>query len=155
MEIMCWQPSTELTNLRQAMNRLFENTFATPTRLYNVFSLDKSIPINMYHTDNELIVKAILPGVKAKEVDTTITGNTLSIKGEAKSTEEIKRENYLYREHRHGTFHRSITLPSGLNTDKAEASFDDGVLTLTIPKSAQVKPKSIKVKAKNIIEDKK
>ena len=68
---------------------------------------------------------------------------------------KIKREDYLYQEHRYGTFSRSVTLPSGLNTDKAEADFDDGILTLTIPKSEETKPKQIKVKAKGVIESKK
>jgi len=68
---------------------------------------------------------------------------------------KIKREDYLYQEHRYGTFSRSVTLPSGLNTDKAEADFDNGILTLTIPKSEEIKPKQIKVKAKGVIEGKK
>ena len=90
-----------------------------------------------------------------EEVDITITGDTLTIKGETKVKEEVKREDYLHQEHRYGAFTRSVTLPSGLDTDKAGASFEDGILTLTIPKSEQVKPKQIKIKAKGAIEGKK
>jgi len=109
----------------------------------------------MYHTDIEVMVKVALPGVKPEEVDITITGDTLTIKGESKVEKEIKREDYLYQEHRYGTFGRSVTLPSGLDSDKAEANFENGILTLTIPKSEQIKPKQIKVKAMGVIEGKK
>ncbi len=153
MSIMCWQPFTELMSLRQAMDKLFEDSFVTPSRIS--FGPSTGIPIDMYHTANDVVVKAILPGIKPEEVDVTITGDTLTIKGETKAEEEVKREDYLYQEHRYGAFSRSVTLPSGLNTDKVEANFDNGILTVTIPKSEQVKPKSIKVKAKDIIEGKK
>jgi HSP20 family protein len=153
--MMRWQPFSELISLRQAMDKLFEDSFVTPSRLLNTFGPGVTTPIDMYHTANEVVVKAALPGVKPEEVDITITGDTLSIKGETKSEEEIKREEYLYQEHRYGTFSRSVTLPGGLDSDKAEASFDDGILTLTIPKSEQIKPKQIKVKAKGVTEGKK
>ena len=84
-----------------------------------------------------------------------ITCDTLIIKGETKAEEEVKQEDYFYQEHRYGAFHRSVSLPDGLNTDKAEANIDGGVLTLTIPKSEQVKPKQIKVKAEGTTEGKK
>jgi HSP20 family protein len=108
----------------------------------------------MYQTANEVVVKAALPGAKPEEVDITITGDTLTIKGEAKVEEETQREDYFYQEHRYGAFSRSVTLPSGLDSDKAEASFENGFLTLTIPKSEQVKPKQVKVKPKGAVEGK-
>ena len=155
MSIVRWQPFTELMSLRQAMDRLFEDSFVSPSRVLGAFGPDVTTPIDMYHTDNDVVVKATLPGVEPEEVDITITDDTLTIKGEAKADEEVKREDYLYQEHRYGTFSRSVTLPSGLDTDKAEADFENGVLTLTIPKSAKIKPKQIKVKAKGVIEGKK
>ena len=72
----------------------------------------------------------------------------MTIKGESKAEQEVKREDYLYQERRYGAFSRSVILPSGLKSDKAEATMEDGVLTLTIPKAEEVKPKAIKVKAK-------
>ncbi len=141
MSMVRWQPFPELKSLRQAMDKLFEDSFVTPSRLLSTFGPSMATSIDMYHTANDVVVKAALSGVKPEEVDITITGDSLSIRGETKAEEEVKRENYLYQEHRHGTFSRSVTLPSGLNTDKAEASFDNGILTLTIPKSEQVKPK--------------
>ena len=155
MSMMRWQPFTELLSLRQAMDKLFEDSFVTPSRILSIFGPGMGIPVDMYHTANDVVVKATLPGVKPEEVDITITGDNLTIKGEAKAEEEVKREDYLHQEYRYGAFSRSVTLPSGLDTDKAEANFDNGILTLTIPKSEQVKPKSIKVKAKGIIEGKK
>jgi len=153
---MRWQPFSQLMSLRQAMEKLFEDSFVTPSRILTTFGPGMATPIDMYHTaNNDVVVRAALPGVKPEEVDISITGDTLTIKGETKAEEEIKREDYLYQEHRYGAFSRSVTLPSGLDTDKAEASFDNGILTLTIPKSEQIKPKQIKVKARGIIEGKK
>ncbi|TET39812.1 MAG: Hsp20/alpha crystallin family protein [Dehalococcoidia bacterium] len=94
-------------------------------------------------------------GVRKKEVESTITGDTLTIKGETKATEEVRREDYLYQEHRYGAFTRSVTLPSALQSEKAEANFENGILTLTIPGAEEAKPKTIKVKTKGVIEGEK
>jgi HSP20 family protein len=146
--IIRWQPFTELMNLRQAMDGLFDYGFITPSRFFSTFASDMATPVDMYHTADDVVVKAALPGMKPEEVDITITDGTLAIKGETKGEEEVKKEDYLYREHRYGTFSRLVNLPAGLNTDKATATFDDGILTLTIPKTRKAKPKEIKVKTK-------
>jgi HSP20 family protein len=104
--------------------------------------------LDVYQTPSEVVVKAALPGAKPEDVNIDITGDTLTIKGERKAEQEVKRENYLYQERRYGAFSRTVVLPSGLKSDKAEATMEDGVLTLTIPKAEEVKPKAIKVKAK-------
>ena len=129
MSMMRWQPFPELMSLRQAMDKLFEDSFVTPSRLLSTFGPSIATPIDMYHTANDVVVKAALPGVKPEEVDITITGDTLTIKGETKAEEEVKREDYLHQEHRYGAFSRLVTIPSGLDTDKAEANFDNGILT--------------------------
>jgi HSP20 family protein len=148
MSIVRWQPFSEIMSLRQAMDKLLEDSFVAPYRFSIVPSAGLAVPINMYQTDREVVVKAALPGIKPEEIDVSITGDTLTIKGETKSNEEIKRENCLYKEHRYGAFRRSVALPDGLKSDKAEAVFDQGVLTLTIPKLEKTKPKSVKIKAK-------
>jgi HSP20 family protein len=148
---MRWDP---FADVRQAMDRALEESFR-PLRVLRGFEEIAPLPIDIYHTPNEVVVKASLPGVKPEDVDITISGDTLSIKGETKTEEEVEREDYLYQERRYGSFSRVITLPGSLQTDKAEATFENGVLTLTIPKLEEVKPKSIKVKAKGVIEDKK
>ncbi len=94
------------------------------------------------------MVKATLPGLKPDDVTIDISGDMLTIKGETKAEQEVKKEDYMYQERRYGAFSRSVILPSGLRTEKCEATMEDGVLTLTIPKAEQVKPKAIKVKAK-------
>ena len=143
MSMVRWEPFRELMGLRQAMDRLFEESFIRPSRIMSLFGEEAQPPIDMYQTTKEVVVKAALPGIKPEEVDITITGDTLSIKGETKSTEEVKREDYLYQEHRYGAFSRSIKLPADLKTDEAEATFENGVLTLTIPRSEEAKPKTI------------
>ena len=147
VSLVRYRPFTGMANLRQAMDRLFDGRFFAPYRLFT-FETGDITPIDMYHTEKEVVVKATLPGVKPEEVDISITGDTLTIKGETKAEEKIERKDYLYQEHRYGAFHRSVALPSGLKTDKAEANFENGVLTLTIPKAEKVKPKQIKVRAK-------
>ena len=95
-----------------------------------------------------MVVKVSLPGVKSEDVEIIVTGDTSTIKGETKVKEEVKRDDYLYQGHRYGAFCRSISLPASLNTEKAEANFENGLLTLTIPRAEEAKPKMIKVKTK-------
>jgi HSP20 family protein len=137
------------------MDRLFEESFVRPSRILGLFGEEAQPPIDMYQTPSEVVVKATLPGVKPDDVEISITGDTLTIKGETKASEEAKREDYLYQEHRYGAFSRSITLPPALQSEKAEATFENGVLTLTIPRAEEMKPKTIKVKTKGVIEGEK
>lgn len=145
--IIRWEPFREIMSLRQAMDKLLEDSFVTPSRLIGTFGLNVATPIDIYQTANEVVAKAALPGVKPEEVDITVTGDTLNIRGETKAEEKVEREDYLCQERRYGAFSRSVVIPVQVNTDKAEATFEDGVLTLTIPKAEAVKPKQIKVKA--------
>jgi HSP20 family protein len=106
------------------------------------------LAVDMYETDESVVVKTAIPGVDADEISVSVTGDTLTIRAETKEEAEIERENYLRRERRFGSCCRSVALPGGLEADKAEADYTDGVLTLTFPKAEEVKPKSIKVTAK-------
>lgn len=110
--------------------------------------------LDVYQTPNEVVVKATLPGLKPEDVGIDITGDTLMIKGETKAEEEIKKEDYLYQERRYGAFSRTVVLPNGLKTDSADATMEDSLLTLTIPKAEEVKPKAIKVKPKEKTKEK-
>jgi HSP20 family protein len=154
MAIVRWQPFSELVSLREAMDRLFEDSFVRPS-LPAVFGEATWAPVDMYQTDKDVVVKASLPGVKPEEVDISITGDVLTIKGEHKEEQEVKEKNYFRKELRYGTFSRSLQLPVAVETGKAEAIFENGVLTLTLPKSEEAKPKQIKVKTKKVIEGKK
>jgi HSP20 family protein len=148
MAIERWHPFTELMSLRQAMDRLFEDSFVRPSRALGALGEVVAPTLDIYQTPSEIVVKAALPGVKPEDVSIDITGETLTIKGESKAEQEVKREDYLYQERRYGAFSRSMVLPGGLKSDKAEATMEDGVLNLTIPKAEELKPKVIKVKAK-------
>jgi HSP20 family protein len=109
---------------------------------------DLSVPIDVYETDDNFVVKAELPGLKPEDVDISITGNTLTLKGEFEEEQERERGNVHVQERRFGRFYRSIGLPTNVNTDAAEANFDDGVLKVTLPKTEQAKPKRISVHGK-------
>ncbi|MGB5926077.1 MAG: Hsp20/alpha crystallin family protein [Dehalococcoidia bacterium] len=155
MAIERWQPFSELMSLRQAMDKLFEDSFVRPSRALAALG-EVTVPaLDVYQTPDEVAVKATLPGVKPEDLSIDITGDTLTIRGETKAEEEVKKEDYLYQERWYGSFSRSVVLPGGLKTDKAEATMEDGVLTLTIPKAEEVKPKPIKVKAKEKPKEKK
>jgi HSP20 family protein len=151
-DLIRWEPFREMMTLRDAMDRLFEDSFVRPSRLLWPELGRGELPIDMYQTANDVVVKASIPGLKPDEVDISITGDTLTIKGEHKEEKEAKEQDYLYRERRYGAFSRSLTIPVPVKTDKAEATFENGVLTLTLPKAEEVKPKQIKVKAKAAIE---
>ena len=132
----------DLLSLRQAMDRLFEESFVNP-RTWQ-FGEGQLVPVDVYATNGEVVVEAILPGVKPEEVDITMEGNTLSIAGDTAAIAP-DREGVLLQEIRRGRFIRTLTLPAGLEPDKATATFEDGILTLRIPKAEQVKPRQIKI----------
>ena len=141
-----WEPIREMMTLREAMDRLFDDAFTRPLSLRDG---GWSTPaIDMYQTDNDVIVKAALPGFKAEDVQINVTGDVLTIRGEMKHEEEQKDKSWHIREQRWGSFERSVSLPTNVVSDKAQADFDNGILTITLPKAEEVKPKTITVKAK-------
>jgi HSP20 family protein len=152
MDLVRWDPFREMTSLRDAMDRLFEESFVRPSRFWPDYLGRGELPVDMYQTANDVVVKASLPGVKPEEVDITVSGDTLTIKGEHKEEQEVKQEDYFRKERYYGAFSRSLILPVQVQSDKAEAVFEDGILTLTIPKVEEVKPKQIKIKTRKVIE---
>ena len=140
-----WEPAREMMTLREAMDHLFDDAFTRPLTLRDGWSAPA---VDMYQTDDEIVVKASLPGVKADEVQINITGEILTIKGETKQVEEKKDKAWHMREQRWGTFERAIALPTEVTADKARAEFENGILTITLPKAEEVKPKIINIKAK-------
>lgn len=144
-KLVRWQPMNDLVSLRDAMDRLFEDSWVSARGLGAPAGWSE-LAMDVYETANDVVVKAVVPGIKPEEVDITLTGNVLSIQGQSKEESETKDKNYLRRESRYGSFSRSLELPAGLQTDRAEARFDNGILTITLPKAEVVKPKTIKVK---------
>ena len=141
-----WEPVREMMTLREAMDRLFDDAF---TRPINLRDGGWSAPaVDMYQTDDEVVVKAALPGFKTDEVQINVTGDVLTIRGEMKHEDENKDKAWHIREQRWSSFERSVALPTAIVPDRAEASFENGILTITFPKAEEVKPKTISVKAK-------
>jgi HSP20 family protein len=141
-----WEPAREMMTLREAMDRLFNDAF---TRPFSLAEGNWSVPaVDMYQTDNEIVVKAALPGIKSEEVQINVTGEVLTIKGEVKQKEEVTEKAYHLREQRWGAFERSLVLPTDVIADKAKADFENGILTITLPKAEDVKPRSITIKTK-------
>ncbi len=140
-----WEPAREMMTLREAMDRLFDDAFTRPLSLRDNWSAPA---IDMYQTDDEIVVKVSLPGIKPDEVQINVTGEVLTIKGETKQQEEKKEKAWHMREQRWGSFERSVVLPTDVVSDKAKAEFENGILTITLPKAEEVKPKVINIKAK-------
>jgi HSP20 family protein len=143
-----WEPFRDLVSLREAMDRLFEESFVRPRSGWPAPIEAEALAVDMYETDDAVVVKTAIPGVKPEDIDISLTGDTLTIKGETKSEEEVKEETYVRREMRCGSFARTLAVPAPVVADKAQAEFENGVLTLTLPKAEEVKPKAIQVKAK-------
>lgn len=140
-----WEPMRGLTTMREVMDRFFNEPFFAQPGLWE-HNEGMSLALDVAEEDDTYIVKASVPGVKPEEIDVTLVGNTLTIKGEFKQDQEHKEDTYHMRERRWGSFVRSITLPTHVNADAIEAGNEDGVLTLRLPKSEAVKPRKIAVK---------
>jgi len=140
-----WEPAREMMSLRDAMDRLFDDAFTRPLSLRDNWSVPA---VDMYQTDDEVVVKAALPGIKADEVQINVTGELLTLKGEVRHEDEKEEKAWHIREQRYGSFERAIALPTDVVADKAKADFEDGILTITLPKAEEVKPKTITIKTK-------
>ena len=140
-----WEPVREMMTLREAMDRLFDDAFTRPIGMAGVSGLPA---IDLYQTNDEVVLKAALPGLKADDVQITVTSDVLTLRGEFKQEAEKKEATYHIREQRFGSFERSVMLPTDVQTDKAKADFENGILTITLPKAEAVKPKSINIKAR-------
>ena len=141
-----WEP-TGVTSLRDAMDRLFEDSVVRSSGLFPSLRAEQPA-VDMYQTDTDVVVKASLAGMKSEDVDISVTGDVITLKGEHKEEHETSEENYFRKEMRYGSFTRSLPIPVPVNVDKAEAEFQDGVLTVKMPKTEESKPKTVKVKGK-------
>lgn len=140
-----WEPAREFMTLREAMDHLFDDAFTRPLSVRDGWS---GPAVDMYQTDDEVVVKASIPGFKADDVQINVTGDILTLRGEIKREEEKKDKAWHIREQRWGSFERSVAMPTAVVADKAKAEFENGILTVTLPKAEEVKPKTITVKAK-------
>ncbi len=138
-----FDPFREMASLRSMLDQAFDNMLVRR----GDFSTDW-LTMDMYQTDNDIIVKALLPGIKSENIHISIANDILSIQGEMKEEKVTENTRYHIRERRMGSFSRSVQLPISVVADKADAKFEDGVLTLTLPKAEEAKPKAITVKVK-------
>ena len=138
-----WDPFQEMLNLRRTVDRLFDN--ASPDHEWGQPTM-WGLAIDVVENKDEFIVKASVPGINPDDLDISYADDSLTIKGEIKSDNEVKENQYHFRERRFGSFARSISLPTKIKGDAIEASYQNGVVTLRLPKAEEVKPKRIAIK---------
>jgi HSP20 family protein len=147
MAIVRWDPWTTLPTLQDRINRIFEEAFPRSSAKEGEFALADWRPaVDTFEENNNIVIKAELPGVKKENVTIDIKDNMLTLKGERSEETEVKEENYYRKERSYGKFHRAFTLPDAVDANKIEASFKDGVLKISIPKAEEAKTKKIEIK---------
>ncbi|HZP95561.1 MAG TPA: Hsp20/alpha crystallin family protein [Candidatus Limnocylindria bacterium] len=137
-------PLREFVSLRDAIDRLFEDSFIRPPMLFDGSTV--AFSADLYETPEAYVLKAALPGMKPEDITVDATAGMVTIKGEYKEAKETKAENYLRKELRTGAFHRAFELPLSIEPAKVEAKLKDGVLEVALPKAEVVKPKQVKVR---------
>ena len=143
MTLLRRSPTREMVTLRDSLDRFFDERFFTP--MIGIEGMNETIPLDIIEEGNDLKVKASVPGVQPQNLHVEVVDDRLHIWGEAKEDKDSKEENYRLREHRYGRIERMVTLPYPVNSDKAKAEFKDGMLNLTLPKSADTPRKEIKI----------
>ena len=139
-----WDQSRGLPSLQDQVNRLFEDNF-TRDRSAHADLATWAPPVDIYETENEMVVKADLPDLQDKDIDVRVENNTLTIRGERKFDKEVNEDNYLRVERAYGPFIRSFSLPNTVNSEGIRAEYRNGVLTLHMAKHEESKPKQIKI----------
>ena len=145
--IVRWDPFRDLVSIQDELNRLFGRTYAgiEPTRPTATGSWMPSM--DLYETEDKIVATVDLPGIEPEDVEVAVEDATLTISGSREFSSEVKEENYHRVERRYGSFSRAISLPPTADTDKVEAHFDKGVLTVEVAKAEKAKPKKIQIKA--------
>jgi HSP20 family protein len=150
MTLIKWSPLKELTSLQERMNKLMEDPFLKfPLEFERGEGVDWVPAVDILEKENTIVLKAELPEMEMKDIDISVEGNTLQIKGNRKLENEERKENYHRIERVYGSFNRYFTIPDSVDLDKIEATYDKGVLNVTMTKKEEVKPKKIKVDIKS------
>ncbi len=147
MDLIQWKPFREVSRLRSEMDRLWDEYFGAGRRAFRPMEEAWLPAVDVSETGDKITVRAEIPGMEAKDIDISMVGDTLVIKGEKKAEKEEKDENYHMVERSYGSFSRSMKLPATVDPDKVDASYKNGVLTIVLPKKEEVKPKPIEIKA--------
>lgn len=144
-ELTPWRPFGELSSLRREMDRLWENFFVERP-LGKIWEREWAPSLDMSETKDNFVVKAEVPGIDAKHIDISLTGDVLTIRGEKSQEKEEKEEDYHLVERSYGSFSRSVRLPAEVESNKIKASYKNGILAITLPKSEKAKAKEVKIK---------
>jgi HSP20 family protein len=158
LDITRWDPFQEMMSLRDAMNRLMEESFLLPSRVLGAAPETGQLvtrgtrmlgapALDIVDQDDAFIVRASLPGVRPEDVHIEARGDQVTLRGHVKEEQEVERANYIIHERRAGQFSRTFTLPTEVNTEGAEATFENGILTLRLPKAEGVRPRQIPIRA--------
>jgi len=145
MAIVRWEPFRDLVATQDRFNRLFNEAFSHAFGEEQPGARTWSPAVDIYETEHNLVLKAELPGIDPKDVEARVEDGTLYLKGERKFEKEVKEQNLHRAERSYGSFVRSFALPSSVDADKVSAEYKDGILTLTMPKKEEAKPKTIKI----------
>ena len=145
--LMRWEPFSEMNSLQREINRLFSDTMKREGTGSGEFVTRSWAPsVDVIEKENEILVKAEIPGMEQKDIEVHLEDNQLTIKGERKFEKEDKGENYIRQERVYGSFYRSFTIGSGIQADKVNASYKSGILEIVLPKEEKVQPKKIEIK---------
>ena len=146
MSIIRWEPFRDLVSTQDRFNQLFNDTFARAFGDQHEVSPRGWVPpMDIYETGDSLVLKAELPGINPDDVEIRVEDSTLYLKGERKFEKEVKGENLHRVERSYGTFTRSFALPNTIDAGKVKAEYQNGILTLTMPKREEAKPRAIKI----------
>jgi HSP20 family protein len=143
MALVKWEPSEGLATLQREMNRLLESFFGGSPLHFGEHMTAPAVEVS--DTKDTVVVKAQVPGVSKEQIQVTVSEGVLTIKGETKEEEKKEEKNYTRREFHYGAFSRTVSLPAGVQGEKATARLKDGVLEITIPKSEEARVKEIPV----------
>jgi HSP20 family protein len=147
MDLIHWRPFREVSRLRNEMDRLWDDYFGPGRRALRPLEEAWLPLVDVSETGDKIAVKAEIPGMEAKDIEISMVGDTLTLKGEKKAEREEKEENYHMVERSYGSFSRTMKLPATVDPDGVEATYKNGVLTVVLPKKEEVKPKAIEIKA--------
>lgn len=140
-----WEPFREFSTLQDRMNRLFRESYAGEGRDESLTTSSFAPAVDVYEDEHKVTLKIEVPGIEEKDIDIRVENSTLTVHGERKIEKEEKEENYRRVERQYGSFTRTFTLPSSVDSDNVSANYDKGVLKVNLPKKAEAKPKQIKV----------
>lgn len=148
MTLARFSPMSDFVSLREAMDRLFEDSVIKPTMWTGLAAGQIAVPVDLWESNDAYHLRADLPGLAPDDIDINVTSESVAISGETKAQQDVTSEGWLRQERRVGKFQRAFTLPVQIDPDKVQATFTNGVLELVVPKADQVKPRTIKVTAK-------